>query len=243
MISERSERLFGKGSAVASRANSDPREGYEQRLEKILAAACGTIARLGYERASMREVAKATGVSLAGLYHYFDCKEKMLFLIQFRTFGGLHQSLLEKLHGVTDPEEQLRVMIRGHVAFFAANMDALKVCSHELDTLSGASSEETRNIRREYYSLTRSIIDRLLDARAPSVALNRHVLTMSLFGALNWLYRWYDPASGPSVTAVANQMASQFLHGVYHLAGSAGATEGSAAGPPEHPPRGVARES
>ena len=188
----------------------------------MLAAACGTIARLGYERASMREVAKATGVSLAGLYHYFDCKEKMLFLIQFRTFGALHQNVLEKLHGVTEPEEQLRVMIRTHVGYFAANMDALKVCSHELDTLSGPAYEETRNIRREYYALVRSIIDRLLDAHAPGFSLNRHVLTMSLFGTLNWLYRWYDPVSGPSVATVSNQIASQFLHGIYHLAGSAG---------------------
>lgn len=169
----------------------------------------------------MREVAKATGVSLAGLYHYFDSKEKMLFLIQFRTFGALHQSLLEKLHGVTAPEEQLRVMIRAHVGYFAANMDALKVCSHELDTLSGPAYDETRNIRRDYYALVRSIIDRLLDAHAVGAAVNRHVLTMSLFGALNWLYRWYDPASGPSVATVSNQMTSQFLHGVYHLTGSA----------------------
>lgn len=169
----------------------------------------------------MRAVAKATGVSLAGLYHYFDSKEKMLFLIQFRAFSALHQNSLEKLHGVVDPEEQLRVMIRAHVSYFAANMDALKVCSHELDTLSGSAYEQTRDIRKEYYALTRSIIERLLDARAPGAALDRHVLTMSLFGTLNWLYRWYDPAGGPSVATVSNQIASQFLHGIYHLADSA----------------------
>ena len=223
MISERSERLFGRQAVPASRATSELRGGYEQRLEHILAAACGAIARLGYERASMREVAKATGVSLAGLYHYFENKEKMLFLIQFRTFSGLLQSLQERLYGITDPEEQLRVMIRSHVGYFAANMDALKVCSHELDTLSGTAYDETRKIRREYYNLTRSIIERLLDVYAPEASINRHVLTMSLFGALNWLYRWYDPGSGPSVTTVANQMASQFLQGIRHLADTADA--------------------
>src|SRR3990172_9461890 len=196
MISQRAEQLFGKQTASPSRANSEAREGYEQRLGHILAAACGAIARLGYERASMRAVAKATGVSLAGLYHYFDSKEKMLFLIQFRTFSALHQNLVEKLHGVVDPEEQLRVMIRAHVGYFAANMDALKVCSHELDMLNGSAYEQTRDIRRQYYALTRSIIERLLDAHAALASLNRHVLTMSLFGTLNCLYRWYDPAGG-----------------------------------------------
>jgi len=44
--------------------------------------------------------------------------------------------------------------------------------------------------------------------------------TMSLFGMLNWLYRWYDPKRGRSPTAVANQLATQFLNGV--LDGSGG---------------------
>lgn len=224
--------MFGKQTVPTSRTNSDAREGYEQRLGHILAAACGAIARLGYERASMRAVAKATGVSLAGLYHYFDSKEKMLFIIQFRTFSALHQNLLEKLHGVEEPEEQLRVMIRAHLSYFAANMDALKVCSHELDTLSGPAYEQTRDIRKEYYALTRSIIERLLDAHAPGASLNRHVLTMSLFGTLNWLYRWYDPSGSPSVVSVANQIASQFLHGIYHLAGSANGAATDAQGLP-----------
>lgn len=224
--------MFGRQAISQSRSSSDAREGYEQRLGHILAAACGVIAQLGYERASMRAVAKATGVSLAGLYHYFDSKEKMLFLIQFRTFSALHQNLLEKLHGVEEPEEQLKVMIRAHLGYFAANMDALKVCSHELDTLSGPAYEQTRDIRKEYYALTRSIIERLLDAHAPGASLNRHVLTMSLFGTLNWLYRWYDPSGGPSVVSVANQIASQFLHGIYHLAGSVNGATTDAQGLP-----------
>jgi AcrR family transcriptional regulator len=187
---------------------------YDQRLNRILEAATVVIAQAGYERASMRSVAKAAGVSLAGLYHYFDSKEKMLFLIQFRTFGSLVNALREKLHDVSDPVEQLRVIIRTHVDHFAANMAALKVCSHELDSLSGAGYEETRRIRRDYYDLTRDIVDRALETRAPDSTLDRHVATMFLFGVLNWLYRWYDPKQGRSPTAVANQITSLFLRGV-----------------------------
>ena len=187
---------------------------YDQRLNRILEAATGLIAAAGYERASMRAVAKAAGVSLAGLYYYFDGKEKMLFLIQFRTFSSLVNALREKLHDVSDPIEQVRVMIRTHVDHFAANMAALKVCSHELDSLSGPGYEETRRIRREYYDLTRGVVDQALDAHAPDGTLDRHVATMSLFGMLNWLYRWYDPQQGRSPTAVASQITALFLRGV-----------------------------
>ena len=200
---------------MAANRSSDVRETYDQRLSRVLEAATDVIAQVGYERASMRAVARAADVSLAGLYHYFDSKKKMLFLIQFRTFSSLVSGLREKLHGISDPLEQLRVMVRAHVSYFAANMAALKACSHELDSLSGEAFEEARRVRRDYYDLARGIIDRIFDAHAlDAKALDRHVTTMCLFGMLNWLYRWYAPKRGYSPTTVANQIAAQFLHGV-----------------------------
>ncbi len=190
------------------------RDGYDQRLSHILEAATVVMARQGYRKASMRAIATATGVSLAGLYHYFDSKEKMLFLIQFRTFSSLLNNLREKLHGVSDPVEQLRVMVRAHVSYFAANMAALKVCSHDLDSLSGDAYDEPRRIRREYYELTRSIVDRVVGTAAVNGSLDRRVATMSLFGTLNWLYRWYDPRKDRPPSALANQISNQFLQGV-----------------------------
>lgn len=197
---------------------SDSRERYDERLNHILREATALIARVGYEKATMRAVARAAGVSLAGLYHYFDSKEKMLFLIQFRAFTALLNNLREKLHGIQDPVDQLRVMVRSHVGYFATNMAALKTCSHELDSLSGAAYEQTREIRRSYYELTRSIVEGALKQRAPGNALDGHVMTMSLFGMLNWLYRWYDPKRGRSPTALAGQIADLFLHGVLNAA-------------------------
>lgn len=200
---------------MAANRSSDVRETYDQRRSRVLEAATDVIARFGYERASMREVAKAADVSLAGLYHYFDSKEKVLFLIQFRTFSSLVSGLREKLHGISDPLEQLRVMVRAHVTYFAANMAALKACSHELDSLSGEAYEEAQRVRRDYYDLARGIVDRIFDARAlDGKTIDRHVATMCLFGMLNWLYRWYAPKRGYSPPTVANQIAAQFLHGV-----------------------------
>ena len=215
MMHRRLEQLFGSREAARRpHRSSVVREGYDARLNHVLETAAVLMAKDGYERASMRAVAKAAGVSLAGLYHYFDSKEQMLFLVQFRTFNSLLNLLQEKLHAVSDPLEQLRVMVHTHVSYFAANMAALKVCSHELDSLSGEAYQEANRIRRTYYDITRSIVDRVLDAHAGDRKLDRHVATMSLFGMLNWLYRWYTPKRGCSPTTIANQLTSQFVHGV-----------------------------
>lgn len=214
MISQEPERTFASKGTSAPAVTSDGRGTYDQRLARILKAATGLMARVGYERASMRAVAKESGISLSGLYHYVDSKEKMLFLIQFRTFSALLNNLREKMHGVNDPVQQLHIMIRAHLEYFAANMDALKVCSHEMDSLTGAAYDETREIRREYFRLSRKILDRVLDTHAPDSGLDRHVAAMSLFGTLNWLYRWYDPKRGPSVSAVSGQITRQCLGGL-----------------------------
>jgi AcrR family transcriptional regulator len=214
MATEKPEQSFGpEGRRRADTRSPEGRESYDDRLNHILEAATGVIARDGYEKASMRAIAGAAGVSLAGLYHYFDSKERMLFLIEFRSFSSLLNNLREKLHGVDDPVEQLRVTVRAHVTYFASNMAALKVCSHELDSLTGPAYEETRRIRREYYEMARSIVARIVGS-GEAQELDARVATMSLFGTLNWLYRWYDPKKDRSPSGLANQISTQFLQGV-----------------------------
>ena len=266
MITRKPEQLFQAAEEAAAPVSSNGRESHEVRLSRVLKVATTVIAKEGYQRATMRTVAKTAGVSLAGLYHYFKSKEEMLFLIQFRTFSALVSNLREKLHGVKDPDKQLEVMIRAHVGYFAANMAALKVCSHELDLLTGEVYRNIRAIRHEYYSLAHDIIRRILETRSDAGCDRSHksrpdavgegmvetpphagekilearcvggervveaggqtrtggtgerpldvrVATMSLFGTLNWLYRWYDPKTGPSPTTLARQITEQLLNG------------------------------
>jgi AcrR family transcriptional regulator len=50
--------------------------------DALLVAAAALIAERGFEATSMRDVSRATGVSLAGLYHYAESKEELLYKIQ-----------------------------------------------------------------------------------------------------------------------------------------------------------------
>jgi AcrR family transcriptional regulator len=47
------------------------------RREEILAAALDLFSRQGYDRTSFREVARATGLTQAGLLHHFGSKEEL----------------------------------------------------------------------------------------------------------------------------------------------------------------------
>src|SRR5215210_4171661 len=79
---------------------TDERSAYDEKLESILRTAASIFAEKGYHQASIRDIARATGVSLSGLYYYFDSKEELLFLIQDHAFGTLTGNLERMLEGV-----------------------------------------------------------------------------------------------------------------------------------------------
>ena len=89
---------------------------FDRRLGHILDHATEVFCVKGYEGASMRDLSRATGMSLAGLYYYFESKERLLFLIQKHTFTTILENLKARLDDVTDPEQRIRIFILNHLA-------------------------------------------------------------------------------------------------------------------------------
>ena len=74
-------------------------------------------------------------MSLAGLYYYFDSKEKLLYLIQRHLFLSVMDLVRERLKEESDPEQRIRIFILAHLEYFLANPKSMKVLSHEDDVL------------------------------------------------------------------------------------------------------------
>ena len=91
----------------SSAANSDSR--YDRQLAKILEHATAIFYEKGYERASIRDLSRASGMSLAGLYYYFESKEKLLYVIQKDLFVSVMDLIRERLKDESDPEQRVRI--------------------------------------------------------------------------------------------------------------------------------------
>src|SRR5579863_9658168 len=124
------------------RAAPSPRSRFDKRLAEILTHATDVFCEKGYEGASMRDLSRASGMSLAGLYYYFESKERLLFLIQKHTFTTIVQRLKARLESVNDPEERVRIFILNHLEYFLANQAAMKVLSHEAEALKNGFASE-----------------------------------------------------------------------------------------------------
>src|SRR5947209_14324106 len=143
---------------------------FDRRLAKILVHATDVFYEKGYEGASMRDLSRASGMSLAGLYYYFESKERLLYLIQKHTFTTILQRLKERLENVSDPEERIRIVILNHLEYFLANQAAMKVLSHEDDVLKNGFGAEVAAIKRQYYRICVGLLDDLKRERGMKVS-------------------------------------------------------------------------
>lgn len=182
---------------------------FDEKLESILRTAATIFAEKGYHRASIRDISRATGVSLSGLYYYFDSKEELLFLIQDHAFATLLQNLEELLRGVEDPNRKLRLVIENHLRFFIGSMAEMKVLSHEADSLSGELRQRVNGRKRE---LTEIVLEILRELR-PDESIDLRVATFSLFGMMNWVYNWYRPDRDVPVERLAEDISQLFMGG------------------------------
>ena len=186
---------------------------YDQKLEFILRSAARIFAEKSYHSTSMRDISRATNVSLAGLYHYCKSKEELLFLIQDNCFGRVLERLEQRLQDVDDPIAKLGIFIENHLSFFAANMSEMKVLSHEAESLGGDLYTHVSTRKDNYTKLAREILRDVQATQQSKERIDLTVATYALFGMMNWIYNWYDPQGKLKVSDLADNVMKLFLNG------------------------------
>ncbi len=209
---------------------------FDRRLSEILDYATEIFADKGYEGASMRDLSRLSGISLAGLYYYFESKEKLLYFIQQHTFTTIIDRLRERLAASNDPETRIRIFVHNHVDYSVTRQKAMKVLSHEDDVLKNGYGSELAAIKREYYRICVGLVDDLAQAEglksvgpdsSAAGGITTRTAVMGLFGMMNWLYTWYKPRVDPDAEVLAREISDIFLRGIRSEAGNGKANRGT----------------
>jgi AcrR family transcriptional regulator len=201
-------------SAASRRADAQPtaHTRFDRRFAEIMQHGIEVFCEKGYEGASMRDLSRASGMSLAGLYYYFESKEQLLYFIQKHTFSTIVERLKQRLEAPATPEQRIRIFALNHLEYFLAHPKAMKVLSHEDDALTGDYGKEIAAIKREYYRICVGLLDELKAARG--LEFQTRIAVLSLFGMMNWFYTWHNSRTDANAEELARQMSDIFLHGV-----------------------------
>jgi len=110
---------------------------YDETLQKILKCSAKIFAEKGFHHTSVRDISRATKMSLSGLYYYFTTKEELLYLIQERCFLTLLQRWEQAMAADVDVRARIRAFAENHLSFFLHNMPEMKVMAQEQEGAKG----------------------------------------------------------------------------------------------------------
>ena len=192
---------------------------YDEKLQQILKTSAKIFAEKGFHHTSVRDIARATKMSLSGLYYYFTTKEELLFLIQERCFLTLLQRWEQFSGADVDVRVRIRAFAENHLSFFLHNMPEMKVMAHEDESLTGEFNEKILVLKRRYVKVIQDLIGEL-QQREGGKGVDLRLATFALFGMMNWIYTWHQPKRDLPVPQLIEQMLRIYFFGLLKSEGT-----------------------
>jgi TetR/AcrR family transcriptional regulator, cholesterol catabolism regulator len=183
----------------------------EARYGDILDAARDVFARRGFHQASIREIANAADLSLAGLYHYVRGKDELLFLVLDRALDDLIANLDRALAIAGSPEAKLLALIRTHLDFGFHRAGDLKIINRDYELLAGPRRSDIVAKRGEYLQRGIAVLAEVDPHERPRDELLS--ATILLLGMLNGVATRPFLRSSEDTRSLATQVGALFLYG------------------------------
>ncbi|MGC4934986.1 TetR family transcriptional regulator [Gordonia sp. DT30] len=131
--------LLARDTAMApptpARGDDDWRHFADLDLDPVLAAAVEVFTETGYHGATMRVVAGAAGISVAGIYHHYRSKQQLLVALFDVMMNEVHWRMTAAASETPDP-----------VTTFALMVEALTLCHTQRRDLAFIAATEMRSL-------------------------------------------------------------------------------------------------
>ena len=169
----------------------------------------------GYDGASMQDIAKAVGLTKAGLYHHVGSKDRLLFEIMNYGMDILDDTVLRNVRNIVDPRERLRRTIIGHIDLIVRARDReITVILHENRSLKGALRKKINARKKDYIQFLEETVAQVQAQGAGKPLVSPRIGAFALLGTINWIYQWYDPEGPINQNELAQTFADFFFRGL-----------------------------
>jgi AcrR family transcriptional regulator len=190
------------------------REALVDSRQEILRTAARLFQQQGYDATSMNDVATALKVSKAGLYHHFQSKDDILFELMNHALNITQERVVDRVRGVADPEERLRMLIRLHVEVILSVRDReITVLLHENHPLPPSLRKRINGRKKEYVRFVEKLISEVQHVRQSRRTVSSRAATFALLGMINWIYQWYKPEGALNCQQISSQFTEIFFTG------------------------------
>lgn len=183
-------------------------------LDEIVSAAAKVFRTKGYHAATVRDIADEVGILKGSLYHHFESKEALLYLVVKEPIAQMFQTMAEIAEAEATATEKLRRAIAAHLEAFDRHYPHLFVYLRERESVKRRFREMIGYSPKEYERHWQQILKQGIEAGEFRADLDIQVTAYGILGMLNWLYKWYDPQGRLSIREVAEQFTAMALAGI-----------------------------
>ena len=138
----------------------------------------------------MEDVARASGVTKGGIFHYFSKKEELLFLILNRYVSSSLRTLKIKLEPCETAHERIYVFIQHHLENYQENQAESRLALRERTNLSENYLLLIKGLEREYREILKTLVQFLMKGKKWP---EERLATYTLLGMVSFPYAWFDP--------------------------------------------------
>ncbi len=183
------------------------------RTVEIYLTAAQIFHQQGFDATSMADIAEGVNLTKAGLYYYISSKEELLYAIMDYAMTLLQDRVIVPSLTIEDPQKRLEFCIEEHARLVMGDAKVISILTDEMAGLNAEHREQIRNRKRVYFDLIRDALN-ALQTQGKLRPLDTTVAAFSIFGAIMWLARWYDPSGSRSQDEIIRELKNSLLHGV-----------------------------
>jgi AcrR family transcriptional regulator len=203
-IEERRKAALEAGSAA-----------YLDRRAELIKAASNVFRERGHET-TLRDVGEALGIERASLYYYIGSREELLQAIVSEALDRDLAAARTIKRSKKSTPEKIRALIESMVLGYAEYYPHMNVYIEQIGRIARQESQWATDVideTRKYEELVLAILRQGQKEGTLRNDLPVNVVSMALFGMINWMYRWYRPTYPETPEEIARSMAEIFLGG------------------------------
>jgi AcrR family transcriptional regulator len=131
----------------------------DERCRQIFEGACAVIAKKGFAKASIREIAAAAGMPIPTMYQYLERKEDLLYQIYEYFMTDIVTALHQWRTAAVPPRERVEGVIRTMVELFDKHHRYIKLMFQETRALTPEARRRVYELDASYIAIIRELLD------------------------------------------------------------------------------------
>ncbi|NMF90912.1 TetR/AcrR family transcriptional regulator [Aromatoleum petrolei] len=174
--------------AICASDGSGDHDEPRDRRQIILDAAAELFSEQGYDRSSIRDIARKVGLLPGSVYHHFASKDELYLAVHHEGFQRVMHTITKEIEALSDPWARLRRACEVHVTQMIEGPAVERITGHNLALVGNQELLAKIQPAREAYE---QLFRDLVNALPLAAGTDRSLLRLFLLGGMNWVYLWY----------------------------------------------------